>query len=68
MAGSIVINQSIMDQTQNNAELNQTFLTVKSEVMQQSPLGAALLKIGLRIGVDTGTVLNKYIKKRSDKN
>ena len=37
-------------------------------MMQQSPLGAALLKIGLRIGVDTGTVLNKYIKKRSDKN
>ena len=66
-ADSVVLNASSIEQTQNN-ELCQSFLTAKSQKMEQSPLGVALLKIGIRIGVDTGAVLNKYIKKRSDKN
>jgi hypothetical protein len=34
--------------------------------MEKSALGMALKKIGLKIGVDTGLNLSKYIKKKSD--
>ena len=42
-------------------------MTAKSELLDQSPLGLALSKIGIQIGVDTGSILNKYIKKKSGK-
>ena len=34
--------------------------------MEKSALGMALKKIGLKIGIDTGLNLSKYIKKKSD--
>ena len=36
--------------------------------MLTSSLGVALLKIGIKIGNDTGACLNNYLKKKSDKN
>ena len=45
---------------------DQTFQTANNEFLEQSPLGLTLRKIGLNIGIDTGAVLNKYIKKKTD--
>jgi len=36
--------------------------------MDQSTLGKALMKIGIQIGVHTGTLLNTYIKRKTEKN
>ena len=58
---SMAINQSFM------RNQDETFLTAKCELLEHSPLGLALQKIGIQIGVDTGTMLNKYIRKKSGK-
>ena len=51
---------------QNFDQQEQSFQTAKSDTLEQSTLGQALMKIGLQIGVHTGSALNTYIKRRKD--
>lgn len=66
--GKSIQNEEEPTYEQNIDQAEQSFQTAKSDYMEQSTLGQALMKIGIQIGVHTGTMLNCYIKRRNDIN